>query len=77
VYVLVLAVSGYRPTNSVDGLMACIAHRCGLSLQLSHVAWPVSLCVTIQYNTKFGKRHIAALANRTGKKHRRRRTNVL
>ena len=36
---------------------------------------------TIQYNTKFVKRHVAvaseALANRTVKKHRRRRTNVL
>ena len=35
----------------------------------------------IQYNTKFVKRHVAvaseALANRTVKKHRRRRTNVL
>jgi len=34
-----------------------------------------------QYNTKFVKRHVAvaseALANRTVKKHRRRRTNVL
>ena len=38
-------------------------------------------CCTIQYNTKFVKRHVAvaseALANRTVKKHRRRRTNVL
>ena len=37
--------------------------------------------LTIQYNTKFVKRHVAvaseALANRTVKKHRRRRTNVL
>jgi len=36
---------------------------------------------TIQYNTKFAKRYVAmaseALANRTVKKHRRRRTNVL
>ena len=36
---------------------------------------------TIQYNTKFVKRHVAvaskALANRTVKKQRRRRTNVL
>jgi len=36
---------------------------------------------TIQCNTKFAKRHVAvaseALANRTVKKHRRRRTNVL
>jgi len=36
---------------------------------------------TIQYNTKFVKHHVAvaseALANRTVKKHRRRRTNVL
>ena len=36
---------------------------------------------TIQYNTKFVKRHVAvaleALADRTVKKHRRRRTNVL
>jgi len=36
---------------------------------------------TIQYNTKFVKRHVAvaseALANRRVKKHRRRRTNVL
>ena len=36
---------------------------------------------TIQYNTKFVKRHVAvaseALANRTVKKHKRRRTNVL
>ena len=36
---------------------------------------------TIQYNTKFVKRHVAvaseALANRSVKKHRRRRTNVL
>jgi len=36
---------------------------------------------TIQYNTKFVKRHVAvaseALANRTVKKHRQRRTNVL
>jgi len=35
----------------------------------------------IQYNTKFVKRHVGvaseALANRTVKKHRRRRTNVL
>jgi len=35
----------------------------------------------IQYNTKFVKRHVAvaseALVNRTVKKHRRRRTNVL
>jgi len=34
-----------------------------------------------KYNTKFVKRHVAvaseALANRTVKKHRRRRTNVL
>jgi len=37
--------------------------------------------IQIQYNTKFVKRHVAvaseALANRTVKKHRRRRTNVL
>jgi len=37
--------------------------------------------MTIQYNTKFVKRHVAvaseALANRTVKKHRRGRTNVL
>jgi len=37
--------------------------------------------VTIQYNTKFVKRHVAvaseALANRSVKKQRRRRTNVL
>ena len=36
---------------------------------------------TIQYNTKFVKRHVAvaseALANRSVKKQRRRRTNVL
>ena len=36
---------------------------------------------TIQYNTKFVKRHVAvaseALANRTVKEHKRRRTNVL
>ena len=36
---------------------------------------------TIQYSTKLVKRHVAvaseALANRTVKKHRRRRTNVL
>ena len=36
---------------------------------------------TIQYNIKFVKRHVAvaseALANRTVKKHRRERTNVL
>ena len=36
---------------------------------------------TIQYNTKFVKRHVAvaseALANRTVNKHKRRRTNVL
>jgi len=37
--------------------------------------------LTIQYNTKFVKHHVAvaseALANRTVKKHRRRRPNVL
>jgi len=37
--------------------------------------------MSIQYNTKFVKRHVAvaseALANRTVKKHRQRRTNVL
>ena len=41
----------------------------------------VTVYNTIQYNTKFVKRHVAvasqALANRTVKKHRRRRTNVL
>ena len=49
------------------------------------MAWsiPSSLLPTnfIQYNTKFVKRHVAvaseALAIRTVKKHRRRRTNVL
>ena len=42
---------------------------------------PVLQNFTIQYNTKFVKRHVAvaseALANRTVKKQRRRRTNVL
>ena len=41
----------------------------------------ISTYNTIQYNTKFVKRHVAvaseALANRSVKKQRRRRTNVL
>ena len=41
----------------------------------------IQTLMSIQYNTKFVKRHVAVapevLANRTVKKHRRRRTNVL
>ena len=44
-------------------------------------ALDTAAAITIQYNTKFVKRHVTvaseALANRTVKKHRRRRTNVL
>jgi len=47
---------------------------------LSGTTW-VRRYNTIQYNTKFVKRHVAvaseALANRSVKKQRRRRTNVL
>ena len=50
-----------------------------LRLQYDTIRDTILQCNTIQYNTKFVKRHVAvaseALANRTVKKHRR--TNVL
>ena len=67
----------------------CFLILCGLSIKKSSVRLSVCLSVTyllaggisVQYNTQFVKRHVAvaseALANRTVKKHRRRRTNVL
>jgi len=53
----------------------------GIMIALYHLSNKTCRYHTIQYNTKFAKRHVAvaseALADRTVKKHRRRRTNVL
>ena len=72
-------------TNTELLSLCCLTHEClPLVFQIPHTSTAVLSTIQfdpIQYNTKFVKRHVAvaseALANRSVKKHRRRRTNVL